>query len=297
MIPVPFTTFGSGAAGTPGTLNESGQPNTRRYYGKYRGKVADNVDPLFLGRILPIVPAISEVPLTWAMPCVPYAGQQVGFYAIPPIDANVWIEFEGGDPNSPIWTGCFWEEGQVPLEVPPPGTAIFKTACTTLIVRDLPGAGGLSLEITPPAVEAPISINLDSAGIQVLTEALLSFTSQATTLSCDALTMEAEVATVSGAAMNIASDVTNITSETVSMEGQAVTITAAASTEVFSEAVTIAAGVTNILDEVAVNIGSPIVSIESPVTNITSAAVTIEGAVAVEGAILEDGLPVMVIPA
>ena len=55
----------------------------KKYYGKYRGKVADNVDPLFLGRILPIVPAVSEEPLTWATPCVPYAGKGVGFFAVP----------------------------------------------------------------------------------------------------------------------------------------------------------------------------------------------------------------------
>src|SRR5689334_1403488 len=122
----PTTTFDAGSAGmgTPGTLDASGKPNIKRFYGKYRGKVIDNVDPLFLGRIMALVPAISEIPLTWAMPCVPYAGPGVGFYAIPPLDANVWIEFEGGDPDYPIWTGCFWEEGQVPLEAPPPGTVV-----------------------------------------------------------------------------------------------------------------------------------------------------------------------------
>ena len=76
----PITTFGSGTMpGSNGTLDRSGKPNIRRFYGKYRGKVADNIDPLFLGRILPIVPAVSELPLTWATPCVPYAGPEVGF--------------------------------------------------------------------------------------------------------------------------------------------------------------------------------------------------------------------------
>src|SRR5207248_9336542 len=95
----PITTFSSGnAPGSIGALDRSGKPNIRRFYGKYRGKVANNVDPLFLGRILPIVPAVSEFPLTWATPCVPYAGPEVGFCAIPAIDANVWIACAGATP-------------------------------------------------------------------------------------------------------------------------------------------------------------------------------------------------------
>src|SRR5579884_1718431 len=136
----PITTFGSGGMpGSIGTLDKSGKPNIRRFYGKYRGKVADNIDPLFLGRILPIVPAVSDLPLTWATPCVPYAGLEVGLCAIPPIDANVWIEFEGGDPDYPIWTGCFWEEGQTPLGPLNPETFIFKTTSTTFVIREARG--------------------------------------------------------------------------------------------------------------------------------------------------------------
>ena len=46
----------------------------------------------------------------WALPAVPYAGDGVGFFMIPPIGASVWIEFEHGDPDYPIWTGCFWAD-------------------------------------------------------------------------------------------------------------------------------------------------------------------------------------------
>ncbi len=84
----------------------------RRFFGKYRGKVVANKDPLGIGRIQPVVPAIAPDAINWAMPCTPYAGAQEGFFMIPPIAANVWIEFEGGDPNYPIWSGCFWGEKQ-----------------------------------------------------------------------------------------------------------------------------------------------------------------------------------------
>ena len=68
-----------------------------------------------LGRVQVSVPAVlGDGRLSWAMPCVPYAGSQVGFFAIPPVGANVWVEFEGGDPDYPIWSGCFWGTGEVP---------------------------------------------------------------------------------------------------------------------------------------------------------------------------------------
>ena len=207
----PITTFSSGTTpGSIGTLDRSGKPNIRRFYGKYRGKVADNVDPLFLGRILPIVPAVSELPLTWATPCVPYAGPEVGFCAIPPIDANVWIEFEGGDPDYPIWTGCFWEEGQTPLGPLTPETFIFKTTSTTMVVRELPGGDGISLELTFLAAASPINITLDAAGIQIQTEAVFELNSQATNITSDEVSVESDDTNFSGAALTIESEETNI---------------------------------------------------------------------------------------
>ena len=83
------------------------------YYGKYRGKVANPIDPLGLGRIQVEVPAVyGDGTLNWAMPCAPYAGPGVGFFVIPPKDANIWVEFEAGDIDSPIWSGCFWATGE-----------------------------------------------------------------------------------------------------------------------------------------------------------------------------------------
>jgi hypothetical protein len=86
-----------------------------RYYGKYRGVVADNNDPKALGRIRAKVPEVLlDVESPWALPCVPYAGPNQGHYALPPVDAGVWIEFEGGDPSRPIWSGCWWANDELP---------------------------------------------------------------------------------------------------------------------------------------------------------------------------------------
>jgi hypothetical protein len=88
-----------------------------RYYGKYRGKVSDVNDPLKLGRIRAVVPAVlGEEESGWALPSLPFAGPTMGMYTIPPVDAGVWIEFEAGDPSLPVWTGCFWSSGQLPKD-------------------------------------------------------------------------------------------------------------------------------------------------------------------------------------
>jgi hypothetical protein len=202
----------------------------KRYYGKYRGKVVDNIDPLFLGRIMAEVPAISDMPTSWALPCVPYAGLGVGFYAMPPIEANVWIEFEAGDPDKPIWTGCFWEEGQVPMEAPLPGMKIFKTDFITLILNDEEEIGGLTLEVNPPAVDAPISITLNSAGIQISTEAVLEVNAMETNLTGESMTIEVGATELSGESLSIDTLETNIASVEVSIEGVDTNIASAAVT-------------------------------------------------------------------
>lgn len=138
--------------------------------GKYRGKVVNNIDPSMLGRIIALVPTISELPLTWATPCVPYAGRGVGFFAVPPIGANVWIEFEGGDPGKPIWTGCFWGKGEVPAQPAVPTTKVFKTEMITLSFNDL--TTEIKLEVKTPSglqtvVMNPGGIKLSSNTVMV----------------------------------------------------------------------------------------------------------------------------------
>src|SRR6185312_3412049 len=80
-----------------------------KFFGKYRGTVIQNVDPEQRGRIQVMVPDVSGlIPSSWAMPCVPIAGKQSGVYVAPQIGAGVWIEFEQGDPDYPVWVGGFW---------------------------------------------------------------------------------------------------------------------------------------------------------------------------------------------
>ncbi len=88
-----------------------------RFYGKYRGLVLNNVDPMGSGRLQAIVPEVlGEVPSGWALPCAPFTGTDAGLYAIPQPGAGVWIEFEAGDTSRPIWSGGWWAAGEVPTD-------------------------------------------------------------------------------------------------------------------------------------------------------------------------------------
>ena len=53
-----------------------------RYYGKYRGTVVNNIDPMQIGRIQAIVPDVGIVPTSWAMPCLPGAGINTGVFTV-----------------------------------------------------------------------------------------------------------------------------------------------------------------------------------------------------------------------
>jgi hypothetical protein len=112
-----------------------------KYYGLYRGTVLNNIDPMMMGRILATVPDVGSVtPSTWANPCLPMAGKQQGVFMVPQIGASVWIQFEAGDPDRPVWMGGSWPNtGFVPTAalapVAPPGQSIvFQTSMQQLLM-------------------------------------------------------------------------------------------------------------------------------------------------------------------
>jgi uncharacterized protein involved in type VI secretion and phage assembly len=116
-----------------------------RYYGKFRGVVTDVKDPSSLGRIKVTLEAFPGFKDNWCMPCVPYAGTNVGWFFIPEVGAHVWIEFEGGDPSRAIWTGCFWTTGTIPADATPTRKTLRTNTCT-VVMDDLDGKAG-KLEI------------------------------------------------------------------------------------------------------------------------------------------------------
>ena len=111
----------------------------RDFFGKYRGQVTDNADPLGNGRLQVRVPQVLGDVSVWAQPCVPYAGPQLGWYTTPEIDTGVWVEFEAGAPSYPIWTGFFWNDGDIDSADTDPSIKFFRTKKALLRIDDSSG--------------------------------------------------------------------------------------------------------------------------------------------------------------
>jgi uncharacterized protein involved in type VI secretion and phage assembly len=127
-----------------------------RFFGKYRGVVID-VDAATM-RVKASVPSVlGGIASGWAAPCVPYAGPQVGFLMLPDIGSGVWIEFEGGDVSFPIWTGCYWNSGDIP------------SAAASTLKTIIAAAGSLAFDDNANSVtlqdSAQHTLVIDSSGV------------------------------------------------------------------------------------------------------------------------------------
>lgn len=103
-----------------------------RYYGKYRGFVVDNQDPETRGRVKVRVPSLlGDQDSGWALPCSPFGGlADQGLFMIPEVDSQIWVEFEEGNLDKPIWVGVFWQQtSDTPSEaaIAEPTTRLIKT--------------------------------------------------------------------------------------------------------------------------------------------------------------------------
>lgn len=135
-----------------------------RLDGLYRGEVASNLDPDRKGRVQIKVPSVfGDNPLTWAMPCIPYAGPGVGHYFIPPKGAKLWIMFERGDPEHPVWMGCYWDSADdVPASPQVPQLKILKTDTVTVTIDDGAGPPGVTIE-----TRAGMKVVIGPKGIEI----------------------------------------------------------------------------------------------------------------------------------
>jgi uncharacterized protein involved in type VI secretion and phage assembly len=137
-----------------------------KFYGKYRGSVTRIDDPLRIGRVRARVPdVLGDKESGWAMPCAPFGGRGTGFFALPTVGAGVWIEFEHGDPDYPIWSGCwFGSQAELPpvLLAPPYTKTLIRTQAGHSILLDDTGKEGITLQ-TPTGQK----IVMNPAGIEI----------------------------------------------------------------------------------------------------------------------------------
>jgi hypothetical protein len=140
-------------------MSETGGP--RRFYGKYRATVVQNVDPELRGRIMCIVPdVLGLVPSGWCEACAPLSGPPgppMGVYIVPPIGAGVWVEFEQGDPGKPIWSGCRLAIGEVPpaalVGIPLSPNIVMQTLGQNMIM--ISDAPPIPMQVPVPAPAPP----------------------------------------------------------------------------------------------------------------------------------------------
>ena len=210
-----FAPFGDPDAQDP-------DPDVRkRFFGKYRGSVVNNLDPLQQGRLIVLVPDVFGIlPSSWALPCVPMAGPLMGTsFVPPPVGSSVWVEFEQGDPEAPIWVGCFWGTPETlgwmakvaALEDGPSVT--LETATSGIGVSDLPTLPPTAGNVSLYAAKGASSISLSPEDVII----------KAPTVGIQAPTVAMEVATVVIQAETVAIEAET----TVAIQAPTVEITAA----------------------------------------------------------------------
>jgi uncharacterized protein involved in type VI secretion and phage assembly len=166
----------------------------QKYYGKYRGTVLNNIDPMQIGRLMVQVPDVGGlIPSSWAMPCFPITGKQMGAYMIPQIGTGVWVEFEQGNPDYPIWSGCWYGlVAEVPALAlagnPVSPSIVLQTGLQNcLVISDLPGpTGGIMLKSTTGAM---LIVNDTGIYIQNGKGAMLTMIGPTVTINNGAITV------------------------------------------------------------------------------------------------------------
>lgn len=117
-----------------------------KYYGKYSGAVTQiDKDPDNMGRISVTVPTIFGDGIeVVARPCLPY-----GHFFIPAVGTQVWVEFEAGDINYPIWVGTWYPKDSTPqpAAISPPENRVIQTASGhTIEIMDKDGEEKITIK-------------------------------------------------------------------------------------------------------------------------------------------------------
>ncbi|MCA2218019.1 phage baseplate assembly protein V [Jidongwangia harbinensis] len=168
----------------------------QRFRGRYRGVVNDNIDPLQLGRLRVRVPdVLGDGACIWARSASPLSGDQMGMYFVPPKGAGVWVEFEDGDPDEALWTGCWrGSASDLPpaaLEPPPtqPPIVIQTEAENRIVLSSTPGQC-MVLETSAGASGPRIEITSTSIKLSTGKGASVELTGKSVKINGDALTVD-----------------------------------------------------------------------------------------------------------
>src|SRR5439155_19464232 len=78
------------------------------------------------------------------------------------VDGFVWIEFEPGDLDYPIWSGCFWGDTDAPASPAEPDMKVLKTGAGTITINDTEGSAGIKIETS-----GGLKLVMDDQGIEM----------------------------------------------------------------------------------------------------------------------------------
>jgi hypothetical protein len=70
-------------------------------YGIYRATVVENADPMMKRRLRVLIPEVAGDVSSWATACLPPGDTDT----VPSVGDAVWVAFESGDPDQPVWLG------------------------------------------------------------------------------------------------------------------------------------------------------------------------------------------------
>lgn len=186
-----------------------GLENEGLFYGTYKGQVVDNQDPDGQGKLKVHCPTIhgDTYPDTWAWPISPFAGRQFGFFAIPDKDEWVWVVFDHGRPEYPIWSGGWWGDGDPTSDMVPTNVVLaVKEGLKVILNRQ-----DKSILIQK---DAQNSILIDDNGITIITNKDVKVTAQGD------VDVKANNVNVDAQAVKITAQSTEIDSANIKMVGQ-----------------------------------------------------------------------------
>lgn len=137
---------------------------TARFHGKFLGTVVDNEDPKRLCRLRVQVPEVFGTESTgWAQPSSPFAGDGVGFAAVPPLGSLVFVEWAAGDTSRvPVWSGATWSDGAGVPDCGPGVVVLVTPAGHKVLLRDTAGREAVEIEAASGA-----KVVLDADGVVV----------------------------------------------------------------------------------------------------------------------------------
>jgi hypothetical protein len=133
-----------------------------RFYGKYLGIVVDNQDPMSVSRLKVRVPEVfGDESAGWFLPSSPYAGDGIGFSAVPPVGSMVFVEWPAGDTTRiGAWSGGMWTNGGGVSGAGPDTVLLVTPGGHRVVLDDTSGSETVTLESSTGA-----TVTMDQAGL------------------------------------------------------------------------------------------------------------------------------------